>query len=320
MNPIQMGFWEEFVMLYESVSEAIGKTPLIRLHTLEKKLGLCAHLYAKVESFNPGGSAKDRPVLYMLKDAEERGLIQPGATLIEPTSGNTGIAIAMLAASRGYKAVLVMPETMSIERRRLIAAYGARIVLTPGAEGMKDAIAKAKELNESTPNSIILSQFTNLANPLAHEKTTGPEIAEDLKEVSAFVAGIGTGGTISGVGKYLKKTMKNVHIVGVEPKSSAVLTTGQSGKHRIQGIGAGFVPETLDRSVVDEIIPVADEDAFDAARCIAIDEGILCGISSGAALFAAFQIAANRQYHGKNVVVLLPDTGERYLSTDLFAE
>lgn len=307
-------------MIYESVSEAIGKTPLIRLHNLEKKLGLCAHLYAKVESFNPGGSAKDRPVLYMLKDAEERGLIQPGATLIEPTSGNTGIAIAMLAASRGYKAVLVMPETMSIERRRLIAAYGARIVLTPGAEGMKGAIAKAKELNESTPNSIILSQFTNLANPLAHEKTTGPEIAEDLKEVSVFVAGIGTGGTISGVGKYLKKTMKNVHIVGVEPKSSAVLTTGQSGKHRIQGIGAGFVPETLDRSVVDEIIPVADEDAFDAARCIAIDEGILCGISSGAALFAAFQIAANRQYHGKNVVVLLPDTGERYLSTDLFAE
>ncbi len=257
-------------MIYESVSEAIGKTPLIRLHTLEKKLGLCAHLYAKVESFNPGGSAKDRPVLYMLKDAEDRGLIQPGATLIEPTSGNTGIAIAMLAASRGYKAVLVMPETMSIERRRLIAAYGARIVLTPGAEGMKGAIAKAKELNESTPNSIILSQFTNLANPLAHEKTTGPEIAEDLKEVSVFVAGI--------------------------------------------------VPETLDRSVVDEIIPVADEDAFDAARCIAIDEGILCGISSGAALFAAFQIAANRQYHGKNVVVLLPDTGERYLSTDLFAE
>lgn len=307
-------------MIYESVSEAIGKTPLIRLHTLEKKLGLCAHLYAKVESFNPGGSAKDRPVLYMLKDAEERGLIQPGATLIEPTSGNTGIAIAMLAASRGYKAVLVMPETMSIERRRLIAAYGARIVLTPGAEGMKGAIAKAKELNESTPNSIILSQFTNLANPLAHEETTGPEIAEDLKEVSVFVAGIGTGGTISGVGKYLKKTMKNVHIVGVEPKSSAVLTTGQPGKHRIQGIGAGFVPETLDRSVVDEIIPVADEDAFDAARCIAIDEGILCGISSGAALFVAFQIAANRQYHGKNVVVLLPDTGERYLSTDLFAE
>jgi len=307
-------------MIYESVSEAIGKTPLIRLHNLEKKLGLCAHLYAKVESFNPGGSAKDRPVLYMLKDAEERGLIQSGATLIEPTSGNTGIAIAMLAAARGYKAVLVMPETMSIERRRLIAAYGAKIVLTPGAEGMKGAIAKAKELNESTPNSIILSQFTNLANPLAHEETTGPEIAEDLKEVSAFVAGIGTGGTISGVGKYLKKTMKNVHIVGVEPKSSAVLTTGQSGKHRIQGIGAGFVPETLDRSVVDEIIPVADEDAFDAARCIAIDEGILCGISSGAALFAAFQIAANRQYRGKNVVVLLPDTGERYLSTDLFAE
>jgi len=311
---------EGFVMIYESVSEAIGKTPLIRLHNLEKKLGLCAHLYAKVESFNPGGSAKDRPVLYMLKDAEERGLIQSGATLIEPTSGNTGIAIAMLAAARGYKAVLVMPETMSIERRRLIAAYGAKIVLTPGAEGMKGAIAKAKELNESTPNSIILSQFTNLANPLAHEETTGPEIAEDLKEVSAFVAGIGTGGTISGVGKYLKKTMKNVHIVGVEPKSSAVLTTGQSGKHRIQGIGAGFVPETLDRSVVDEIIPVADEDAFDAARCIAIDEGILCGISSGAALFAAFQIAANRQYRGKNVVVLLPDTGERYLSTDLFAE
>ena len=307
-------------MIYESVSEAIGKTPLIRLHTLEKKLGLCAHLYAKVESFNPGGSAKDRPVLYMLKDAEERGLIQPGATLIEPTSGNTGIAIAMLAASRGYKVVLVMPETMSIERRRLIAAYGARIVLTPGAEGMKGAIAKAKELNESTPNSIILSQFTNLANPIAHEETTGPEIAEDLKEVSAFVAGIGTGGTISGVGKYLKKTMKNVHIVGVEPQSSAVLTTGQSGKHRIQGIGAGFVPETFDRSVVDEIIPVADEDAFDAARCIAIDEGILCGISSGAALFAAFQIAANRQYRGKNVVVFLPDTGERYLSTDLFAE
>ena len=307
--------------VYRKITDLIGGTPLLELTNYEKANELNAKIYAKLEYFNPAGSVKDRIAKAMLDDAEEKGLLKPGAVIIEPTSGNTGIGLASVAASRGYKVILTMPETMSVERRNLLKAYGAELVLTEGAKGMPGAIAKAKELAEQTPNSYIPSQFTNPANPAVHLKTTGPEIWADTDgKVDIFVAGVGTGGTLSGVGAYLKSQNPNVKVVAVEPASSPVLSGGKAGPHKIQGIGAGFVPDTLDTDVYDEILPVQNEDAFATGRALARSEGVLVGISSGAAVFAAAQLAKRPENAGKVIVALLPDTGERYLSTPMFAD
>ena len=307
--------------VYRHIDELIGKTPLVELSNIEKELNLEATIYAKVEFFNPAGSVKDRIALAMIDDLEERGILKEGSTIIEPTSGNTGIGLCSVAAARGYRAIIVMPETMSIERRKLMKAYGAEIVLSEGAKGMKGAIAKAEELNKEIPNSIIPGQFVNPVNPFTHKVKTGPEIYEDLDgKVDIFVAGVGTGGTISGVGNFLKSKLPNVKIVAVEPASSPVLSKGVAGPHKIQGIGAGFVPKTLDTSIYDEVIAVENEDAFKFGRMIGKKEGFLVGISSGAATYAAVELAKRPENKGKNIVVLLPDTGERYLSTALFEE
>ena len=307
--------------VYQKITGLIGGTPLLELTNYEKANELNAKIYAKLEYFNPAGSVKDRIAKAMLDDAEEKGLLKPGAVIIEPTSGNTGIGLASVAASRGYKVILTMPETMSVERRNLLKAYGAELVLTEGAKGMPGAIAKAKELAEQTPNSYIPSQFTNPANPAVHLKTTGPEIWADTDgKVDIFVAGVGTGGTLSGVGAYLKSQNPNVKVVAVEPTTSPVLSGGKAGPHKIQGIGAGFVPDTLNTDIYDEILPVQNEDAFATGRALARSEGVLVGISSGAAVFAAAQLAKRPENAGKVIVALLPDTGERYLSTPMFAD
>ena len=306
---------------YERITDLIGGTPLLKLTNYINDNDLGADVYGKLEYFNPAGSVKDRIARAMIDDAEAKGALKPDSVIIEPTSGNTGIGLAAVAASRGYKVILTMPETMSIERRKLLKAYGAEIVLTDGAKGMKGAIAKAQELAAETPNSFIPSQFTNKANPAAHFKTTGPEIWEDTDgKVDIFVAGVGTGGTLSGVGEYLKSRNPNVKVVAVEPAGSPVLSKGTPGPHKIQGIGAGFVPDTLNTGIYDEIIPVENEDAFAAGRALARHEGLLVGISSGAAVFAAAQLAKRPENKGKIIVALLPDTGERYLSTAMFAE
>ena len=305
--------------IYEKIIDTIGGTPLVELKNLEKEYNLKARLVAKVESFNPGGSVKDRIAKAMIEDAEKQGLINKDTILIEPTSGNTGIGLAMVAASKGLRLIIAMPETMSIERRNLMKAYGAELVLTEGAKGMKGAIAKAEELAKETPNSFIPSQFTNMANPRMHYLTTGPEIFEDTDgQVDIFVAGVGTGGTISGTGKYLKEKKPTVKVVAVEPETSPVLSKGTPGPHKIQGIGAGFVPQTLDTNIYDEIITVENEKAFEMGRKSAKTEGLLVGISSGAALAAAIELAKRDENAGKMIVVLLPDTGERYLSTTMF--
>lgn len=307
--------------VYRKITDLIGGTPLLELTNYEKANELNAKIYAKLEYFNPAGSVKDRIAKAMLDDAEEKGLLKPGAVIIEPTGGNTGIGLASVAASRGYKVILTMPETMSVERRNLLKAYGAELVLTEGAKGMPGAIAKAKELAEQTPNSYIPSQFTNPANPAVHLKTTGPEIWADTDgKVDIFVAGVGTGGTLSGVGAYLKSQNPNVKVVAVEPATSPVLSGGKAGPHKIQGIGAGFVPDTLNTDIYDEILPVQNEDAFATGRALARSEGVLVGISSGAAVFAAAQLAKRPENAGKVIVALLPDTGERYLSTPMFAD
>lgn len=307
--------------VYRKITDLIGGTPLLELTNYEKANELNAKIYAKLEYFNPAGSVKDRIAKAMLDDAEEKGLLKPGAVIIEPTSGNTGIGLASVAASRGYKVILTMPETMSVERRNLLKAYGAELVLTEGTKGMPGAIAKAKELAEQTPNSYIPSQFTNPANPAVHLKTTGPEIWADTDgKVDIFVAGVGTGGTLSGVGAYLKSQNPNVKVVAVEPATSPVLSGGKAGPHKIQGIGAGFVPDTLNTDIYDEILPVQSEDAFATGRALARSEGVLVGISSGAAVFAAAQLAKRPENAGKVIVALLPDTGERYLSTPMFAD
>lgn len=307
--------------VYRKITDLIGGTPLLEITNYEKANELNAKIYAKLEYFNPAGSVKDRIAKAMLDDAEEKGLLKPGAVIIEPTSGNTGIGLASVAASRGYKVILTMPETMSVERRNLLKAYGAELVLTEGAKGMPGAIAKAKELAEQTPNSYIPSQFTNPANPAVHLKTTGPEIWADTDgKVDIFVAGVGTGGTLSGVGAYLKSQNPNVKVVAVEPATSPVLSGGKAGPHKIQGIGAGFVPDTLNTDIYDEILPVQNEDAFATGRALARSEGVLVGISSGAAVFAAAQLAKRPENAGKVIVALLPDTGERYLSTPMFAD
>ena len=307
--------------IYSSADQLIGGTPLLELTHLEKELGLEAKIVAKLEYFNPAGSVKDRIAKAMIEDAEARGVLKPGATLIEPTSGNTGIGLASVAAAKGYKIIITMPETMSVERRQLMKAYGAELVLTEGAKGMKGAIAKAEELAKEIPNSFIPGQFVNPANPAVHKATTGPEIWADTDgAVDFFVAGVGTGGTITGVGEYLKEQKPDVKVVAVEPKDSPVLSEGRSGSHKIQGIGAGFVPDVLNTKVYDEIIPIANEDAFATGKLIGRTEGVLVGISSGAATFAAIQLAKRPENKGKTIVVLLPDTGDRYLSTPLFAE
>lgn len=307
--------------IYKSADQLIGNTPLVELTKIEKELGLEAKILAKLEYFNPAGSVKDRIARAMIDDAEKSGRLKPGSVIIEPTSGNTGIGIASVAAARGYRIIIVMPETMSVERRQLMAAYGAELVLTEGAKGMKGAIAKAQELADETENSFIPGQFVNEANPKAHFETTGPEIYEDTDgEVDIFVAGVGTGGTVTGTGQYLKSKKPEVKVVAVEPETSPVLSQGKAGSHKIQGIGAGFVPDVLDTSVYDEIIPVADNDAFETGRLIGRKEGVLVGISSGAAVYAAIQLAKRPENKGKNIVVLLPDTGDRYLSTPLFAQ
>lgn len=307
--------------VYKAISDLIGNTPLVELTHIEEKEGLDASVVAKVEFFNPAGSVKDRIAKKMIEDAEKKGLIKPGATLIEPTSGNTGIGIASVAAAKGYKAIMTMPETMSVERRNLLKAYGAKVVLTDGKAGMKGAIAKAKELAATIPNSFIPSQFENPSNPQAHYESTGPEIWKDTEgKVDIFVAGVGTGGTVSGTGKYLKDQNPNVKVVAVEPATSPVLSEGHAGPHGIQGIGAGFVPNTLDTSVYDEVFTVTNEQAYETGRLIAHNEGMLVGISSGAATYAAIQIAKCPENKGKTIVVLLPDTGERYLSTPMFSE
>ncbi len=307
-------------MIYTSADQLIGKTPLLELTHLEKAYGLHAKILAKLEYFNPAGSVKDRIAKAMIDDAEARGLLKEGSVLIEPTSGNTGIGLASVAAARGYRIIIVMPETMSVERRQLMKAYGAELVLTEGAKGMKGAIAKAEELSKEIPNSFIPGQFVNPANPKAHFETTGPEIWADTEgAVDYFVAGVGTGGTITGTGRYLKSRNPAVKVVAVEPKSSAVLSTGVAGSHKIQGIGAGFVPEVLDTKIYDEIIAVENDDAFALGREIGHREGILVGISSGAAVWAAVEVAKRPENAGKTIVVLLPDTGDRYLSSPLFA-
>lgn len=303
----------------QNVSELVGHTPLIEFVKYEKEENIKAHIVGKLEYFNPGGSVKDRIAKAIIDDYEAKGILKEGSTIIEPTSGNTGIGLAMIAASRGYKLIITMPETMSKERIALMKAYGAEVVLTEGAKGMKGAIAKANELKNEIDNSIIAGQFENMANPKAHYETTGPEIYEDTDgEVDILVAGIGTGGTISGTGKFLKEKNKDIKVVGVEPTSSPVLTKGVSGAHKIQGIGAGFVPNTLDTKIYDEIITVSNEDAFATTKQIAHSEGVLVGISSGAAIFAAKELAKREENYGKNIVVILPDTGNRYLSLDLF--
>ena len=307
--------------IYTSADQLIGHTPLLELTNTEKKYGLKARLLAKVEYFNPAGSVKDRVAKMMLDDAEAAGILKPDSTIIEPTSGNTGIGLASIAAARGYKIIIVMPDTMSVERRQLMKAYGAELVLTPGAQGMSGAIAKADELAKEIPGSFIPSQFTNPSNPKAHYKTTGPEIWADTDgQVDCFVAGVGTGGTVTGVGQFLKSKKKDVKVVAVEPASSPVLSQGHGGPHKIQGIGAGFVPKVLDTSIYDEIIPITNEDAFAAGRDIGRTEGILVGISSGAAVHAAIEVAKRPENKGKTIVVLLPDTGDRYLSSPMFAE
>lgn len=307
--------------IFTSADQLIGHTPLMELTNIEKKHGLKAKLLAKLEYFNPAGSVKDRIAKAMINDAEEKGLLKPGSVIIEPTSGNTGIGLASVAAARGYRIIIVMPETMSVERRQIMKAYGAELVLTEGAKGMKGAIAKAEELSKDIPNSFIPGQFVNPANPKAHFETTGPEIFDDTDgKVDIFVAGVGTGGTVTGVGQYLKSRNPSVKVVAVEPKSSAVLSTGVAGPHKIQGIGAGFVPDVLDTKVYDEIIPVTNEDAFAAGKEIGRSEGVLVGISSGAALWAGIDLAKRPENAGKTIVVLLPDTGDRYLSTPLFAD
>ena len=307
--------------IFTSADQLIGHTPLMELTNIEKKHGLKAKLLAKLEYFNPAGSVKDRIAKAMIDDAEAKGLLKPGSVIIEPTSGNTGIGLASVAAARGYRIIIVMPETMSVERRQIMKAYGAELVLTEGAKGMKGAIAKAEELSKEIPNSFIPGQFINPANPKAHFETTGPEIFDDTDgKVDIFIAGVGTGGTVTGVGQYLKSRNPSVKVVAVEPKSSAVLSTGVAGPHKIQGIGAGFVPDVLDTKVYDEIIPVTNEDAFAAGKEIGRSEGVLVGISSGAALWAGIDLAKRPENAGKTIVVLLPDTGDRYLSTPLFAD
>ena len=305
--------------IYQSVTELIGRTPLLEVKNLEKELNLQARVLVKLEYFNPAGSVKDRAALQMITEAEENGTLKPGSAIIEPTSGNTGIGLAAIAASRGYRAIFVMPETMSIERRKLLKGYGAEIVLTEGAKGMKGAIAKAKELEQEIENAVILGQFVNTANPRAHEKTTGPEIWEDTQgQVDLFVAGVGTGGTITGTGAYLKSVNPSIEIVAVEPASSAVLSGENPGPHGLQGIGAGFVPDVLNTSVYDRISKVKEQEAYKASRLLAEKEGVLVGISSGAALSVALFEAGKEENRGKTIVALLPDTGERYLSTPLF--
>ena len=307
--------------IYTSADQLIGKTPLLELTHIEKEEGLEAKILVKLEYFNPAGSVKDRIAKAMIDDAEASGKLKPGSVIIEPTSGNTGIGLASVAAARGYRIIIVMPETMSVERRQLMKAYGAELVLTEGAKGMKGAIAKAEELAKETPNSFIPGQFVNPANPAAHKATTGPEIWEDTDgKVDIFVAGVGTGGTITGTGEYLKSQNPNVKVVAVEPASSPVLSKGTAGSHKIQGIGAGFVPDVLDTKVYDEIITVENDDAFATGKKIGKKEGVLVGISSGAAVWAAIQLAKRPENKGKNIVVLLPDTGDRYLSTPLFAD
>lgn len=307
--------------VYDSILDLVGKTPLVELKRIEEKEGLQAKLIAKVESFNPAGSVKDRIAKAMIEDAEAKGLLKEGSVIIEPTSGNTGIGLAAAATVKGYRMILTMPETMSVERRNIVKAYGAEVVLTDGTKGMKGAIEKADELAKEIPNSFIAGQFVNPANPATHKKTTGPEIWEDTDgEVDIFVAGVGTGGTITGTGEYLKEKKPEVKIVAVEPASSPVLSEGVSGPHKIQGIGAGFVPETLNTSIYDEIIKVENEDAFETGKYLAAEEAILAGISSGAALYAAIQLAKREENKGKTIVVLLPDNGDRYYSTAPFAK
>ena len=310
--------------VYNSVTELIGKTPLVRLNKYNKKRGLGATVLAKVEFFNPGGSVKDRIALAMIEDAERKGLLKPGGTIIEPTSGNTGVGLSLVGAVKGYNVIPTMPETMSVERRKLAAAYGTHIVLTPGATGMKGAIAKAEELRATIPGSVILQQFDNPSNPAVHARTTGAELVADAQEagikIDAFVAGVGTGGTLSGSAITLRKAFPDVRIIAVEPEDSPVLSGGKPGPHKIQGIGAGFVAKNFNRDVVDEIVQVGNDDAFETARALAKEEGLLVGISSGAAAYAATLVARRPEMAGKNIVTLLPDTGERYLSTSLSAE
>lgn len=306
-------------MLYHTIADTLGKTPLLRLHNIEDAFSAEAEIYGKLEAFNPAGSIKDRAALWMIKDAEDKGLLPPGGTIIEPTSGNTGIGLAALAASKGYQAIFVLPDTMSIERRKLLAAYGAEVVLTEGAKGMQGCVEKAEELHQQIPGSIIAGQFENPANAQSHVDTTGPEIWEDLDgQVDILVAGVGTGGTITGIGRYLKEKNPAVQIVGVEPANSPLISEGRAGKHNLQGIGANFVPELLDQSVIDEIVPVLEDDAYQLARGLARKEGYLAGITSGAALWAAVQLSKREENKGKKIVAILPDSGERYLSTVLF--
>ena len=307
--------------IYTSADQLIGKTPLLELTNVEKELGLKAKILAKLEYFNPAGSVKDRVAKAMIDDAEASGALKPGSVIIEPTSGNTGIGLAAVAAARGYRIIIVMPETMSIERRQLMKAYGAELVLSEGSKGMTGAIAKADELAKEIPNSFIPGQFVNPANPKAHFETTGPEIYEDTDgEVDIFVAGVGTGGTVTGVGEYLKSKKPNVKVVAVEPKDSPVLSEGKAGAHKIQGIGAGFVPDVLNTAVYDEVFPVSNDDAFKTGKLLGKSEGVLVGISSGAALYAAIELAKRPENEGKTIVTLLPDTGDRYLSTPLFQD